>query len=497
MIGADRYRVVRRDDDIWWLYDRDRPAGQFDLAEGGHWTFLDPAGGEQAVAQAGEILHGIPTSWPAPVKFGALADEIYDETGAKLAPYLPWAPALIAEVYAGKCEQQARLAGLFAALLARYDEAGLSPTRLRLQKLAYHALAQVYEAEDATSGRLALLAEGLKRALSAWYTALADDNLAWCFGPADPQAGREAEMWALLADEVDGRRRLRRLFRETPEGRAAARRVAERWFLPRYDLHAAEQVKRALRDLTPDGREGGYLDGPVGFLAGLSRLSERALLLALLICAVAWLIGGYGGGDVQTAGPIPLLGLLYLALGAGPALSWLLGDTPDTSTPRLLAGILVALVGVIMQQNWAGLALFADTHPLWAAGIGFAIAVAALRVLLGKVRRALGAEWPPADGARRGPLGRARAWARDLAVRRTAALWGRGLAAAFLLSLVVSDLLGDFYLGPEIGPRLIRFPGAVGHIYPGLALFFTALLLFAGVFVQLLWEEKPLTEGIA
>jgi len=156
----------------------------------------------------------------------------------------------------------------------------------------------------------------------------------------------------------------------------------------------------------------------------------------------------------------------------------------------------VALVGVILQQNWAGLARFAEETP-WLAGLlGLIIVSAAFRVLLGKVRRALGTEWPPPGRAANDLIGLARAGLRDLAIRRTAAIWRRGLAAAFLLSLLVTDLLGDIYLAEGAG-RLIRFPGAVGHIYPGLALLFAALLLFAGVFVQLLWEERPITEGIA
>jgi len=87
-------------------------------------------------------------------------------------------------------------------------------------------------------------------------------------------------------------------------------------------------------------------------------------------------------------------------------------------------------------------------------------------------------------------------WWRDLAVRRSRAIWTRGLVLSFLLSLLVTDLVGDAYLSVSEAVTW-RLTWAFGHTYPGLVLLFTALLLFTGVFAQFLWEEEPITEGVA
>jgi hypothetical protein len=187
---------------------------------------------------------------------------------------------------------------------------------------------------------------------------------------------------------------------------------------------------------------------------------------------------------------------IYVACGLPPAVAWLTSRPPDTSTPRLLAGVLVALVGTVLQQNWTGVAHFVSAQPLPMVALSAGILIAAFKVLLGKVRRTTEIESPSAGLRLASTAVLSPTWWRDLAVRRSRAIWTRGLVLSFLLSLLVTDLVGDAYLSVSEAVTW-RLTGAFGHTYPGLVLLFTALLLFTGVFAQFLWEEEPITEGVA
>ncbi len=517
-------------DKIWEIEDaRGNWLGRLAIHDAASWEWLDENGdafAPRSQVALGPWERGIGTDWPSPETLISQAAAIRQSGGAALGAHLGGLPELIPACCQGlpeATERTARLALLFGQVIQEFDDVRLRPPKIAMERLAYQALAALYEAEPAVSERRPALRGALKSAFRVWQATVTNDDRAWFFqdentqaqhqalvwlevdadsqhdlDAADPQMSRETAMWNILTTKVGQRHRLRRLFRETADGRDTVRRLAERWFLRRCDLSGAEQLKMALRSLARDGQAGGYLNVKSSGLVAAARASEWLTLGVGLAYVGAWLMSLN-----RTAGPlgdrphVPALWLLYVLCGAAPALSWLAGGAPDTSTPRLLAGILVALVGVIMQQQWANLALFAEGQPLLAAALGLIIIVAAFRVLLGKVQGAMGVasvlEGRPGGNV----IGLARAWWRDPAVQRTRSVWRRGLAAAFLLSLLVSDLLGDIYLKQAPDLQLIRFPGAAGHTYPGLTLLFTALMLFAGVFVQLLWEEKPLTEGIA
>jgi len=512
---------VRSTNGIWQIEDEGGHwLGSVIINDAAAWEWLDEGGSAfapPARVDLGPWERGLGTDWPSFETLLGQAAALRERGGTMLRAHLGGPPELIPAYCRGlpeSTERTARLALLFGQVASEFADVRLRPVQLALERLAYRALAALYEAEPDGSERRPLLRDALKSALRAWQATVANDDRIWFFESKDVQAQgtaqdqadapsaeaallRESAMWEILTIETGQGRRLRRLFRESTEGHAAVRRLAERWCLRRCDLAGAEQLKTALRSLARDGPAGGYLDAPPALLVRLARGGERLALLLGLACVAGWLaLAVREANPWRDMAQLPVLWLLYLLCGATPALSWLRAGAPDTSAPRLLAGILVALVGVIMQQQWDKLALFADGQPLLAAGLALLIIVAAFRVLLSKVQVTLGALPMKADRPPGSVIKRVCAWWSSAAVLRTRIIWQRGLAVALLLSLLVTDLLGDIYLA-EVAGRLIRFPGAVGHIYPGLALLFAALMLFAGVFAQLLWEERPITEGIA
>lgn len=73
----------------------------------------------------------------------------------------------------------------------------------------------------------------------------------------------------------------------------------------------------------------------------------------------------------------------------------------------------------------------------------------------------------------------------------------RGYSYSVLTGVIVSDLFGESMAAhPGYALAVPVFHGVFGSIYPKVIFYHAPLALFIGVFLQLLWEDKPLTEKI-
>lgn len=68
-----------------------------------------------------------------------------------------------------------------------------------------------------------------------------------------------------------------------------------------------------------------------------------------------------------------------------------------------------------------------------------------------------------------------------------------GILEAFVVGFVLSDLFGAG-MAPILGPVIADLPGLFGKLYPRFILISAPLALLIGIFVQLIWEDKPITE---
>jgi hypothetical protein len=506
----------------WALFDADdRPSGCVVLDAANGWEFRDPNNRSfipPRVLVLAPALQDLGHDWLTNQRMRELAAKLLRDAGEVVRLYLPWAPNIIRTAYREKGDEQARLAWLFSLVAAQNDDPALAPVGCALERQAYEALTDLYAVEPELSKRTPALRDALKAAFRSWQGTIANPDRAWLFNSkaqseaeirtlvsdtknedgnivqADEQ--REMAMLALVADA--GSRRLHRLFRESADGRETVRRLIERWYLPRYDLVTADQLKAAAEDAMRDPGHGGALDARQSVWLRLAPWSQRLTGIAALVyfmaaVSVVWSRIGLG---VSESGSRWAMLAIYTLCGAPPLLAWLTAGRPDTSAPRLLAGILVGLLGTVIQQEWGALADFAQAKPWAAALLGVGFLGAAYRVLLVKIRQVIGNEGDPTTGKRE-----VRWDAQEH--MRCRMLWARGLALAFLVALVLTDLLGDFYITDGCSAQanttfvMQCLPGLVGHTYPALVAVFTPLLLFAGVFTQLLWEERPITEGIA
>ncbi|MCE7987668.1 MAG: hypothetical protein DYG89_41415 [Caldilinea sp. CFX5] len=533
---------------LWLLHDDALiPAGLIRITGDGVWELSqqsDPDFFDAASPLRLGALFAQPLAAANPFKIPLAAAmeflQLDDNQMRVVEQLLPWFPLLLAGQYAQQTEWRARLALLFARLAAHFDNAGLLATEALLEQQAYEALAELYEHEPArpTQGRYRVLEQAFKQAFRAWQPRITNPGDSWLFAhlvlkvnaeqpdhvavsvaakavnDAEIARRREAALLTLVTRPVKvdytQRMQLRRFFRETQQGQEAVRTLIERWFLPRYDLQGAEQLKAALASLETEDKHGYLPAHRIGWACWL-HWSERFVLsimvVYLLLTPVLWpyLQQGAGATVVQI-----LMYTLYCVGGLPPLLFWFCSTRPDLSLPRLMAGIVVAVIGTILQQRWDAVLRFVylDGQPTGRFLIMLAICLvfllAAGRVMVQKVSQATGYG---AEARRR------QGWqtlfanvaVQPVVRQRTLAVMRRGLQIAFLFSLLLVDMLGSTYLtdvskgaGATLpGCPLQSIPGVFGATYPILVFFLTTLILFAGVFTQFIGDDKALTEAVA
>jgi len=72
-------------------------------------------------------------------------------------------------------------------------------------------------------------------------------------------------------------------------------------------------------------------------------------------------------------------------------------------------------------------------------------------------------------------------------------IWLIGLGESFMLGIIAQDLLARPFIGNQ-GGTIMGLLG--GLIYPKILLLFTPLALLIGIFVQVIWEDKPITHPL-
>jgi len=369
-------------------------------------------------------------------------------------------------------------------------------TLLALRRIYYHALAHLYEQEEhIKKSDLRFYLEGwdlereYRAALRIWISICLNDANAWLFRDVLP-VSREEEMKAILClRDAQGRHHLRRFFREEQTakrgGREFVEHLVERWFLRRYDLGFA---RRLLHTILQEHSPGLLQDYP------LWRLPYIGLPLGILFFLVAlkpvqdWLRLGIGGVYCLTW-LISVICYLFLGIGVSIALlrqpAWL-----RVILPRLIVGIIVGYLPLVFTsdswQNPIQSLYRPDPRALW--GFLFVILgslVFSFVYLQSEIHKIL----QDAQQAR----------------RRAMPIFLQGLSFSFMLGIALTELLGTWYTSPGefVGLHLVeriflfQVSGAFGgYIYPAGLSVLVCLALFIGIFAQLLWQEKQITEPL-
>jgi len=439
-------------------------------------------------------------------------------------------PQLLLRVY----EDVALLVRLFGRFLADKQLETAPPLRLashHLRKLSFRTLLALvklrvrpasieayqqgtlvlidptYDASD--TAFLAVLSESdaervdrtlLRLAENAFYRWLEEvclDEENQSFERADsPFADRETEVLRAVASR-DLRKIVRgrdlSLFLERPYNRDCTRVLSklEAWFLRQYDIHHASVVihhAALLQRGEPDADR------------VLSRHSPRNYSLALGLLLLPFV----GAAIAYDRAPLLFdlaasLEVLCVVIGAFWYLAYRFAWKRDltsfhASVPRIGAGIIVGYLPVFLIDEVWDLSLRSEL-PL--AAVSVLIAFATLLYLYLEVLRRLG---DPKE-----------------AFSRASGIFLLGVLEAAVLGVLISSILGRFMVyrnwatvtGQPLPFEMIRdlyprFEGALPRIlgidpvlaFPTAVFLMTFMAFFVGVFLQLLWEDLPITEPL-
>lgn len=330
-----------------------------------------------------------------------------------------------------------------------------------------------------------------------WLEEICLDEQQDVFGrEGSPFADREAEVIRAAAE--GRRRRLERgrdlsLFLRRRGSRDCARLLdlLQRFFLRQYDVHHAAVMIHHAHYLSRGVDDADRV---------LSRHSGRNYLLTLAVISLPLI----GGVLFYRRAPLVFDVLFSLEVLAGIVSAfWFLGyrfvwkrdlSLFHASVPRLGAGIVVGYLPVFLIDEVWDLALRASA-PLLAATLLFGLTT--LLYLYVEVQRRLG---DPSE-----------------AFARTRRLFLLAVLEALVVGLIASSLVGRFMVSrvaadlsvghvaferikETLPPMAGELPRIVGVdpllVFPTVVFLMTFLAIFIGTFLQLLWEDLPITEPL-
>jgi hypothetical protein len=347
--------------------------------------------------------------------------------------------------------------------------------------------------QDAVNRSLIRLAE---RSFYRWLedVCLEEDNQAFEV-EGSPFESRETEVLRAIARKADTQvLRAEDLspFIRRPGNRDCLRVLHKlsSWFLRQYDIHHAAAMIRLTEDVARGGVEGGRI---------LSRHRTRNYLLAILALVAPFLGATFAyessprffdllcAGQLVVVYAIVLWFLLYRFC--------LKRDLTffHSSVPRIAAGIIVGYLPILfIDEVWA-----LANRP-WAAlaAVSLLLGFTTLLYLYIEVQRRL------RDA--------------DLAFARAGRIFLLGVLQSFGTGLVIMGLTGGFMasrnwsgvesllsievLRETLPPLAGELPRIVGfepfYTFPGAICLMTFLSFFIGTFLQLLWEDIPITEPL-
>ena len=339
-----------------------------------------------------------------------------------------------------------------------------------------------------------MLVRMAERAFYLWLEGVCLDEENEAFEKEDsPFASREQEVaWAIAAAREGDLYRAQDLvafLRRPSRDCFRLLKKLETWFLRQYDVHhAASMIEHAAalqrREFEPARTLSRH--GPANYALALGALAapsvaavfayEQAPRFFDVVCAIE-------------VGVINLAAAWFLLY----RFCWRRDLTLfHTSVPRIIAGIIVGYLPVFLIDE------------VWDLASRPAVALLALSTLLGLATLLyLFVEVQQRLGDTTVAFGRARG------------IFVLGLLEAFGLGIVMTNLVGPFMVarnwspGDEIPleslratlePMIGQLPPVLGiepfYLFPSTLLLMTPLSFFIGIFLQLMWEDLPITEPL-
>jgi len=265
------------------------------------------------------------------------------------------------------------------------------------------------------------------------------------------------------------------------------------WFLSRYDLKQAceiathtfrvRQIIKPVFLFAPEAIASFiFLSSLIFFLSGVGNINDYFSIIPLI--------------DIITPSYSRLLLCLYLCLFTLPFILFLQSKSKDPDItenlqlllPRLIAGIMAGYLLLMSDEVWRFVFDFPVKWEIFqtnrACFPGWIIIVRCFLPLVG-VYIYIFIEISHVKGIIK-------------ATQKSRLFFSRAYSYAIIMGLMVSDIFGDSMMSntAENVWSKSAIPGFIGHIYPQVLIFLAPLALFVGIVLQLLWDDKKLTDKI-
>jgi len=255
------------------------------------------------------------------------------------------------------------------------------------------------------------------------------------------------------------------------------------WFLRRYDLATAGNLFKAVNSLSRQSKKTKLkwfrrLSFAVKSLASNRFLATRVIMLVAMLVLFIFPTVGL---DINWMMAI-LLACLYLPI------PWMMyhivkHEEPwhfKLILPRMMGAIVVGYLAIVTaEETWkVGYHMYANWKAflIVTGGLGLLASFMYLFVEIGNINT------------------------KRRTFHRTMAVWVIGLMETTGVGLILCHLVSRYFSPESLGLTDVRIDPVklpiCGEMYPQVLFLFAPLALFVGIFVQILWEDKPISEPL-
>lgn len=299
---------------------------------------------------------------------------------------------------------------------------------------------------------------------------------------------REDEVRSVLYE--DSQAQILRSFLKEPGQREECLPILKRsavWFLKRYDLETAQNLFKAINKL-PRGNKEAKSTRLRRLVSRISPTSSRFLItrsIALLLILTAFAFPTFGlDRDWMMTGVLSLFYLLIPFM----ILHYWWHDEPwrlRMLVPRMLSAIIVGYIVVVMTEEMWILAY--RMYEDWRLFVVTVLVLSASFIYLYLEIDKLYLEIDKTT-------------VRKHTFRRTMNILVVGLTETLGIGLIMCQLISK-YFSPELletnsSVSAVKLPIMGGEMYPQVLVLFAPVALFIGIFAQILWEDKPISEPL-
>ncbi|MFZ7111977.1 MAG: hypothetical protein ACOWYE_09870 [Desulfatiglandales bacterium] len=267
--------------------------------------------------------------------------------------------------------------------------------------------------------------------------------------------------------------------------------TAHDWFLQRYDTYHARLITRALKNRSKEHSDRQDENATYGHLMKTDWfLWVIGSILFVVFGVLFWAFSDFSNISMTPESKNViyrvLLGIvLYLLPGVWIIIRFCEGTIwYQDLLPRLFCGIVIGYLFLLNDQLWTTQPIknWHDWH-YWYDWFFFILRISIPMLICYvylhiKINNTLKGTNPRSEFTR----------------PRALSILFQGFFYSLVLGVIASDFFGNDLVEIEAG--LIFFPGALGSIYPFVVLSLAPLALFVGIFTQLIWEDKPITQPI-